>query len=165
MLFDIVDAGPNAAGNKHHIVISHPSTNQCILRKSMYEPLLLGPCTESEAWGYTPQKTLKVKGTYFCLQAVGLGKPAKLSVVCNLPGSNWEIVSGVSKMYLSTRLEDGTTVCLDADSSNHIVTNTCKCSSRDDMCDPGCQWFKIADISPYSPRHILQISLASSTWD
>ncbi|KAG6713861.1 hypothetical protein I3842_05G174200 [Carya illinoinensis] len=48
-------------------------------------------------------------------------------------------------MHISTKVGDGTTVCLDVDSSNNLVTTTCKCISRDNMCDPGSQWFKLVD--------------------
>ncbi|CAL5332866.1 unnamed protein product [Camellia sinensis] len=136
---------PAQQGAKQHKVIFHPLTSQCIHRKSLLEPLKLGPCTDSEAWSYnTQQKTLTIKGTYFCLQADGLNKPAKLGVICSDSASKWEPISD-SKMHLSSKLAtDGTAVCLDVDpSSNIIVTNNCKCLNRDNMCDPGSQWFKI----------------------
>ncbi|XP_002284895.1 glycosyl hydrolase 5 family protein [Vitis vinifera] len=148
--------GPDVSRVRRHKIIFHPSTGLCILRESGSEPLKLGPCTKSEAWGYTPQKLLTVKGTYFCLQAVGLGKPAKLSIICTKPGSNWENISD-SKMYLSTKLGDGTRVCLDVDSSSTIVTDACKCLGRGDMCDPGSQWFKVVDSTNITRRPILQI--------
>ncbi|KAF5955390.1 hypothetical protein HYC85_008246 [Camellia sinensis] len=76
--------GPAQQGAKQHKVIFHPLTGQCIHRKSLLEPLKLGPCTDSEAWSYnTQQKTLTIKGTYFCLQADGLNKTAKLGVICS----------------------------------------------------------------------------------
>ncbi|THG20819.1 glycosyl hydrolase 5 family protein-like [Camellia sinensis] len=139
--------GPAQQGAKQHKVIFHPLTGQCIHRKSLLEPLKLGPCTDSEAWSYnTQQKTLTIKGTYFCLQAGGLNKPAKLGVICSDSTSKWEPISD-SKMHLSSKLTtDGAAVCLDVDpSSNIIVTNNCKCLNRDNMCDPGSQWFKIVN--------------------
>ncbi|CAL5421240.1 unnamed protein product [Camellia sinensis] len=138
---------PAQQGAKQHKVIFHPLTGQCIHRKSLLEPLKLGPCTDSEAWSYnTQQKTLTIKGTYFCLQAEGLNKPAKLGVICSDSTSKWEPISD-SKMHLSSKLAtDGAAVCLDVDpSSNIIVTNNCKCLNRDNMCDPGSQWFKIVN--------------------
>ncbi|KAL7204809.1 hypothetical protein ACSBR2_017842 [Camellia fascicularis] len=76
--------GPAQQGAKQHKVIFHPLTSQCIHRKSLLEPLKLGPCTDFEAWSYnTQQKTLTIKGTYFCLQVDGLNKPAKLCVICS----------------------------------------------------------------------------------
>ncbi|KAI7981005.1 hypothetical protein LOK49_Contig82G00007 [Camellia lanceoleosa] len=139
--------GPAQQGAKQHKVIFHPLTGQCIHRKSLLEPLKLGPCTDSEAWSYnTQQKTLTIKGTYFCLQAAGLNKPAKLGVICSDSTSKWELISD-SKMHLSSKLTtDGAAVCLDVDpSSNIIITNNCKCLNRDNMCDPGSQWFKIVN--------------------
>uniref|UniRef100_F6HP91 Ricin B lectin domain-containing protein n=2 Tax=Vitis vinifera TaxID=29760 RepID=F6HP91_VITVI len=61
-------------------------------------------------------------------------------------------------MYLSTKLGNGTTVCLDVDSSDDIVTNSCKCLSRDDMCDPGSQWFKIANSTDITSKPILRLA-------
>ncbi|KAL5718019.1 cellulase [Ranunculus cassubicifolius] len=129
--------------NSHlHKRIFHPENGLCILRKSMFKPLYLGSCAESEGWDYSPEKNLVIKGTYFCLKAVGLGKPAKLSGICSDNDSKWEAISD-SKMHLSSHLLDGTTVCLDVDSSNNIITNECSCLSVDHTCDPGSQWFKI----------------------
>ncbi|KAL2559884.1 Cellulase (glycosyl hydrolase family 5) protein [Forsythia ovata] len=119
-------------------------TGLCIQWKSPFEPLVLGLCSEAEAWTYTPQNTLTIKGTYFCLQANELGQPAKLGVICSYTNSKWETISD-SKMLLSSKLEDGSSVCLDIDSNNAIVTNTCKCLNRNSTCDPGSQWFKIID--------------------
>ncbi|XP_052205116.1 glycosyl hydrolase 5 family protein-like [Diospyros lotus] len=139
--------GPGLAQAKPHIVIFHPLTGLCIQRRTLFEPLKLGPCSGSEAWSYTPEKTLTIKGTYFCLQAVGLGKPAKLGVICTGASSRWQPISD-SKMHLSTTLEDGTAVCLDIDpGSNVVFTNACKCLERDNMCDPASQWFKFVNTT------------------
>lgn len=116
----------------------------------MLDPLTLGPCAASDSWRYTPQKTLSLRGTYFCLQAEGLGKPARLSIICTDPNSKWEIISD-SKMHLSSTVGKDS-VCLDVDPNNTIVTNTCKCLSRDNTCDPGSQWFKLVD-STRSPSY------------
>jgi hypothetical protein len=137
--------GPGLSEAKPHKVIFHPLTGLCVLRKSLTDPLKLGPCSESDAWNYSPRKTLTVKGTYFCLRTDGLGKPAKLSIFCSDNASTWEAISD-SKMHLSSQLADGTTVCLDVDpGTNIIITNTCKCLSRGNTCEPGSQWFKIID--------------------
>ncbi|KAJ6890203.1 hypothetical protein NC651_023877 [Populus alba x Populus x berolinensis] len=48
-------------------------------------------------------------------------------------------------MHLSSNASSGTTVCLDVDSNNTIVTNTCKCLSNDNACDPETQWFKLVN--------------------
>ena len=150
--------GPGLSDAKPHKAIFHPATGLCVVRKSVFGPLTLGPCMESDSWTYTPQKTLMMKGTYFCLQAYGPGKPAKLGIVCTEPGSNWETISD-SKMHLVTKLDDGTTVCLDIDSSNNnIVTNACKCLNGDNRCDPASQWFKIVNATNILTRPVIQIS-------
>ncbi|KAJ6313481.1 hypothetical protein OIU77_014889 [Salix suchowensis] len=136
--------GPGLSEANPHKVIFHPSTGLCVLRKSMLEPLRLGPCTKSEAWNYTPQKILSVKGTYFCLQTDDLAKPAKLGIICTDSNSKWETISD-SKMHLSSKASNGTPVCLDVDSNNTIVANTCKCLSKDNTCDPQNQWFKLVN--------------------
>ncbi|XP_043706685.1 glycosyl hydrolase 5 family protein-like [Telopea speciosissima] len=136
--------GPEISNVRPHKIIVHPSTGLCVQRNSLGEPLSLGSCEESEAWSYTPQKTIVVKGTYLCLQADGWGKSAKLGIFCNDGNSKWEAISD-SKMHLSSNLRNGSTVCLDIDSNNAVVTNPCKCLSRDHMCDPGGQWFKIVN--------------------
>lgn len=138
--------GPGLSNRRPYKLIFHPSTGLCVLRKTLIEPLKLGPCAESGAWTYTPQKTLEVKGTYFCLQADGSGKPAKLGILCSSSNSKWEVTSD-SKMHLSSKLSDGSTVCLDVDSDNTIITIPCKCLSREQACDPSSQWFKIIDSS------------------
>ncbi|XP_047969012.1 glycosyl hydrolase 5 family protein-like [Salvia hispanica] len=136
--------GPGYSEARLHQVIFHPMTGLCVKRLSLVDPLVLGPCSEAESWTYTPQKTLTIKGTYFCLQADKLGKPAKLGVICSYASSKWEAISD-SKMHLSSKLKDGYDVCLDIDSDNNIVTNNCKCLDKNSRCDPGSQWFKIID--------------------
>ncbi|THU43984.1 hypothetical protein C4D60_Mb02t02600 [Musa balbisiana] len=92
------------------------------------DPLRLGPCNQSDDWNYTPQKFLVVKGTYFCLQAVDSGKPAKLGIVCSESDSSWDITSK-SKAQISKELPDGTALCLDVDPENTLITNPCLCLS------------------------------------
>lgn len=138
--------GPGPSKERVHKIIFHPLTGLCIIRKSLVDPLELGPCSKSEAWNYTPQKALTIKGTYFCLQADGLGKPAKLSIICTDPNSKWESISD-SRMHLSSKLANGTSVCLDADPDNAIVVNKCKCLSRDSGCEPESQWFQIVNTT------------------
>ncbi|KAG8366004.1 hypothetical protein BUALT_Bualt17G0031000 [Buddleja alternifolia] len=137
--------GPGYSGAQPHKLLFHPTTGLCVKRMSLLEPLVLGPCSEAEAWTYTPQQTLTIKGTYFCLQADKLGKPAKLGIICSSTSSKWEAISD-SKMHLSSKLGDGTNVCLDIDSDNNVVTNRCKClDNKNNNCDPASQWFKIID--------------------
>ncbi|KAL5718011.1 cellulase [Ranunculus cassubicifolius] len=150
--------GPGLSNSRPHKIIFHPANGLCILRKSLFEPLYLGSCAESERWNYTPQKNLVIKGTYFCLQAVGLGKPAKLSILCSDSNSKWEAISD-SKMHLSSNLSNGTAVCLDVDSSNNIITNECSCLSVNHMCDPGSQWFKIVNSTTSSCSTKLSLPL------
>ncbi|KAK4429754.1 Glycosyl hydrolase 5 family protein [Sesamum alatum] len=137
--------GPGYSERRPHKVLFHPMTGLCVTRSSLVEPLVLGPCSEAEAWSYTPQQTLTISRTYFCLQADALGQPAKLGIVCTDASSKWEAVSD-SKMHLSSKLQDGTVVCLDVDSDNNIVTNNCKClDNKNNKCDPASQWFKLID--------------------
>nr|AFK37776.1 unknown [Lotus japonicus] len=70
--------------------------------------------------------------------------PAKLSIICSGPNNKWEMISD-SKLHLSFKVNNGFSVCLDVDENNNIVTNFCKCLSRDVKCDPGSQWFKLID--------------------
>ena len=111
-----------------------------------------------------------IKGTYFCLQAVEVGKPARLSIKCANSDSKWETITD-SKLQLSAKTSNGDTVCLDIDSANDIVTNTCKCLSRDNSCDPSSQWFKLVD-STRNPRlesfteinPIMELPVEDSEW-
>ncbi|XP_010250986.1 PREDICTED: uncharacterized protein LOC104593039 [Nelumbo nucifera] len=129
-----------------HKVIFHPSTGLCVVRKSlMMELLKLGSCTESEAWSYTPEKTLSLKDTNLCLQADELGEAAKLGIICSDLSSRWDMISD-SKMHISSNLTNGSTVCIDVDSNtNTIITSQCKCLTKDHTCDPSGQWFIIVN--------------------
>ncbi|KAL2328417.1 hypothetical protein Fmac_021844 [Flemingia macrophylla] len=138
--------GPGLSEAEPYKVIFHPLTGLCILRKSMIEPLRLGPCSCSDGWEYTDQKLLSIKATNFCLQAEGEGMHAKLGNACSAPNSRWEMISD-SKMHLSSQINNASGLCLDVDTitNNVIVTNPCKCLSQDNTCDPGSQWFKLVD--------------------
>ncbi|KAE9610332.1 hypothetical protein Lal_00006595 [Lupinus albus] len=146
--------GPGIKQGNLHKYIFHPLTGLCVLRKSPLDPLTLGPCSSSDGWKYSPQKILSIKGTYFCIQAVKEGMPARLSIMCSDPNSKWEMISD-SKMHLTAKVSDGTNVCLDADARNIIVTNACKCLSRDSTCDPGSQWFKLIDSGSRTTSKLL----------
>ncbi|KAI4317329.1 hypothetical protein L6164_025205 [Bauhinia variegata] len=156
--------GPGFSEARSFKVIFHPLTGLCVVRKSLLDPLMLGPCSRTEHWRYTPQKILTIKGTYFCLQADQVGKPAQLGIICNGPNSKWEMISD-SKMHLSSTASDGSTVCLDVDSNNVLVTNTCKCLSRDRTCDPGSQWFKLVDSTRSSISTKLTLPASDSDSD
>ncbi|XP_039034025.1 glycosyl hydrolase 5 family protein-like [Hibiscus syriacus] len=143
--------GPGLSEVKPHKVIFHPLTRLCITRKSFDYRLRLGPCTDSYAWSYSPHKTLLVKGTHYCLQANGSGTSAKLGVFCTGSSSKWEMISD-SRMHLSTKLGDGKFICLDVAPDKTIITNSCKCISKDNTCDPSSQWFKLVDSTRSSKR-------------
>ena len=119
--------------------IYHPSTSSCILRELVSDPLKLGPCTNSDPWSYTPQKNLLIKGTYFCLQATGLGKPVRLGVICTEENSQWEMVGDSKKTHLSSKLADGTAICLDVEQDGTIVSNPCRRQASGEERDN--QWF------------------------
>jgi len=158
-------AGPGITVGNPHKLIFHPLTGLCVIRKSLLEPLKLGPCSLSDGWNYTPQKILSIKGTYYCIQAVKEGMPATLSILCSNPNSKWDMISD-SKLHLSSKINSGSTnVCLDVNDNNIIVTNACKCLSNDHSCDPGSQWFKliesgrrsISSISTLSELNLLEL--------
>jgi hypothetical protein len=137
--------GPGITVGNPHKLIFHPLTGLCVIRKSLLEPLQLGPCFLSDGWDYTPQKVLSIKGTYYCIQAQKEGMPATLSIQCSNPNSQWDIISD-SKLHLSSKTSSGSTdVCLDVNEKNAIVTNACKCLRNDQSCDPASQWFKLID--------------------
>ncbi|KAH7681532.1 Ricin B-like lectins domain-containing protein [Dioscorea alata] len=130
--------------------ILHPSNGLCVLRNYINDPLKLGPCAKSDSWNYTPQKFLQVQGTYFCLQAVGQGKPVRLSIICTPSDSSWQMLVSTStststseKTHLATKLIDGTTLCLDVDSDNTIISNPCKDLNAAQASDFDTQWFTI----------------------
>ncbi|XP_021901156.1 uncharacterized protein LOC110817068 [Carica papaya] len=143
--------GPGLSEKNKHKIIFHPSTGLCILRKSLFGPLILGPCTKSEGWSYTSQQIISLMETLFCLRADKLEKPVELSIVCIDSKSKWELISD-SKMHFASKLSNETSICLDVDSTNTIVTNNCKCLTSDNKCDPASQWFKLVDSTrSFSP--------------
>ncbi|QCD84647.1 endoglucanase [Vigna unguiculata] len=151
--------GPGITKGNPYKLIYHPLTGLCVIRKTLLEPLTLGPCHLSEGWKYTPQKILSIKGTYFCIQAENEGMAAKLGIMCSDSNSKWEMISD-SKLHLQSKLSHGSDVCLDVDDNNIIVTNACKCLSRDRTCDPSSQWFKLID----SGRRSICTTSSSSSW-
>ncbi|CAI0425920.1 unnamed protein product [Linum tenue] len=136
----LISAGPGLVERRQHQVIFHPSTGKCVQRgRTFMDPLKLGPCPESDPWSYS-RGTLSQVGTYFCLKADQLGKAVQLDLDC----SNWQMISD-SKMHVSSKLKDGTSVCMDVDSDGEIVANPCKCLSKDKSCEPESQWFKLVN--------------------
>ena len=123
--------------------IYHPPTRSCILRNLVTDPLKLGPCTDSDPWSYTPQKFLMIKGTYFCLQAIGEGKLVRLSVICTPEDTQWEMIRDSERTHLSTKLADGTAVCLDIKQDGTIVSNPCRRQGSADGEEFDSQWFRV----------------------
>ena len=123
------NAGPGLSERNKHKIIYHPSTGLCIQRKPVMG-VQLGNCLESNHWTYTPEKSLTIKGSYFCLQAQGLNSPARLSIQCAGMGTSWTPISD-SKLHLSATLRKSSNVCLDVDSNNNVITSKCKCLSKD----------------------------------
>ncbi|CAL0327976.1 unnamed protein product [Lupinus luteus] len=136
--------GPDSPEVEHDKVIFHPSTGLCVLRKSVFGKLILGPCSNSDGWEFTPQNILSIKGSRYCLQANKEGKPARLRKNCSIFNAKWELISD-SKLQFSSKIRYNSSVCLDIGYKNIIVTNACKCVSIDNTCDPGSQWFKLVD--------------------
>ncbi|KAM6563806.1 hypothetical protein CsatB_023804 [Cannabis sativa] len=143
--------GPGLSEVRKHKVIFHPATGLCVVKKSLLEPLTLGPCSASDYWYHSHEKKLTIKGA-FCLQAVELGKRTQLSIQCTDSDSRWEPTSD-SRLQLSTKTSSGDSVCLEVDSSKNIITNTCKCLRGKHSCDPSTQWFILVD-STRKPRLI-----------
>ncbi|WOL15581.1 hypothetical protein Cni_G24362 [Canna indica] len=119
-------------------VIFSPLTRLCAVRK--VEPastlkLQLGSCSQAEQWAYTPEKLLLDKEKSWCLQAVGSGQPVGLGVLCPQSYSTWQLITNKSRVQFSTRISTGSTLCLDLDPNNILITNPC--SQRDG------QWFTL----------------------
>ena len=144
---DLQDAGEDHLG--HPITkIYHPPTSSCVLRELVSDPLNLGPCTNSDPWSYTPQKFLMIKGTYFCLQAIGEGKPVRLSVICTPAETQWEMVGDSERTHLSTKLADGTDVCLDVEQDGTIISNPCRRQDSAEGEKYDSQWFNMVTGPP-----------------
>ncbi|KAL2343118.1 hypothetical protein Fmac_004403 [Flemingia macrophylla] len=155
--------GPSIIKGNPYKLIFHPLTGLCVINKPLLNTttLTLGPCSSSDGWTYTPQKTLLVNNSNFCIRADKEGKPATLSMACSDSNSKWEIISD-SNMHLSSKLTDSSNVCLDVDDNNIIVTNACKCLSKDNKCDPASQWFKLIDSGRRSISTTSTLSMLNS---
>lgn len=70
--------------------------------------------------------------------------PAKIRLISSDSSSKWKMISD-SKIHLSSKLSNGTRVCLDVDESNTVVAKKCNCLNKDNMLDPTSQWFKLVD--------------------
>ncbi|XP_042519895.1 glycosyl hydrolase 5 family protein-like [Macadamia integrifolia] len=136
--------GPGLSDHEQYDVIYHPFMGLCIPKSPdapPVAPVKLGSCVEPEAWTYTPEKNLQIKDAYYCLQAVGAGKPVTFGTDsdCKSPNAKWERITS-SKFHFSTMVNNSA-VCLDIGSNNTIVTNRCKCLTG--SCEPANQWFHI----------------------
>ncbi|MQM01746.1 hypothetical protein Taro_034499 [Colocasia esculenta] len=142
--------GPGLSDSPPYKILFHPATGLCLLRKSLVDPLLLGPCSETDAWNYTAQQSLVLRDSpLLCLRAEGPGSAAKLSLVCGGADARWAPYSD-SKMHLASQLlSDGATaLCLDVGpDGSTVVTNPCKCLRGDRTCQPDSQWFKLVSSS------------------
>ncbi|CAJ1938215.1 unnamed protein product [Sphenostylis stenocarpa] len=155
--------GPGIIEGNSHKLIFHPLTGLCVISKSELNTLTLGACSDSDGWEYTSHKTLLlVDNSNLCIHAEREKKPATLSMTCSDPNSKWKMISD-SNMHLSSKLSDGSNVCLDVDDNNIIVTNTCKCLSKDNKCDPASQWFKLVDGGRRSISTTSTISISNSS--
>ncbi|KAL8161365.1 hypothetical protein V2J09_012854 [Rumex salicifolius] len=157
--------GPGVGNStKMNQAIFHPLSGNCIVRiaEDPYQ-LILGPCSESEAWRYDADNgTLALyNGTaYLYLQAQGQGKTVMLVDDETASHSTWKQISS-SGMHLSTQLNDvkrnGTLlVCLDVGDDDAVMADDCKCLSKDIQCNPASQWFRIINSSRTVTKLIIQ---------
>ncbi|KAK9108309.1 hypothetical protein Syun_024320 [Stephania yunnanensis] len=142
--------GPGVTKVNPYDIMFHPLSGLCVITTSEAQPqLVLGSCLDAEAWAYNKSQqtsTLTSINTELCVQAQGPGEPVTLSKVCSSSSASWEIVS-MSRMQLSSRLADSTSVCLDVGANAAIVAKPCECPNDDDdhTCDPANQWFKMVN--------------------
>ncbi|PIA51564.1 hypothetical protein AQUCO_01100428v1 [Aquilegia coerulea] len=135
--------GPSNHDKGPYQMMFHPLSGLCINATYLSDPIRLASCKDAEKWEYTPEKAIMVKYSQFCLQAVGLDMSPRLATDCNVkPNAKWEKISN-SGMHISTTLENGVRVCLDADKNGLLITSACKCLGGDINCEPASQWFKI----------------------
>ncbi|XP_072958859.1 glycosyl hydrolase 5 family protein-like isoform X1 [Typha angustifolia] len=160
--------GPGVSDLPEYKLIFHPLTGLCILKKSLLEPLILGPCSGTEAWTYTAQNTLSLKDQILCLKAEGNGKPAMLGIICSDSRSKWEFISD-SKMHISSNISSTSgRLCLDVgDDGYTIITSPCKCLSKTQECDPQSQWFKLVSStrSIVSKNPLRELPFLFATWN
>ncbi|PIA64507.1 hypothetical protein AQUCO_00100172v1 [Aquilegia coerulea] len=128
--------GPTNHDKGPYQMMFHPLSGLCINTTYMSDPIRLASCKGAEKWEYTPKKALMLKYSQFCLQAVGLDMSPRLATDCNVkPNAKWEKISN-SGLHVSTTLENGARVCLDADKNGLLITSACKCLGGDINCDP-----------------------------
>lgn len=164
--------GPGLAEAVPYTVLFHPVTGMCVVRRSLTQPLELGPCNETEAWAYsTQQQRLALRdSSLLCLRASGAGRPAHLGVTCGDALARWRLVSD-SKLHVAvnastTSGSDGL-LCLDVGADGKsVVTNPCRCLSADNSCDPESQWFKLVSSTRavVTGNMLAQLPLKLKNW-
>ena len=148
------NTGPGLSDRTSHKIIFHPSTGLCILKKPV-KGVQLGNCLESNHWTCTPQHTLRIKGSYLCLQAQGLNLPARLSTLC--PGREQDGHESQTRNYIfQLHWAGGVVFVWMLMPNNNLFTTTCKCLSKDNNCDPGSQWFKFVDTNDIITIRVVQ---------
>lgn len=147
---NLIQQALQGPGAKLQKLLFHPSSGKCV-RRTMRGLLMLGACTGggTGTWMHTAQKRLTTQGQeahVLCFKAPGMGHAARLGSECSDQNSKW--AAGSSSPVLSSNLENGTAVCLGVASDGTVVTEACKCASRDNgSCDAASQWFAIIDKS------------------
>ncbi|XP_062225935.1 glycosyl hydrolase 5 family protein-like [Phragmites australis] len=168
--------GPGLAEAAPYTVLFHPVTGLCVVRRSLTQPLELGPCNETEAWTYnTQQQRLVLRdSSLLCLRAEGAGRPAHLGVTCGDELARWRLVSD-SKLHVAVNASSSSSssgssdgmLCLDVGADGRsVVTNPCRCLSADNSCDPESQWFKLVSStrSVASKSMLAQLPLKLKNW-
>nr|CAB3450253.1 unnamed protein product [Digitaria exilis] len=143
--------GPGYADALPYTVLFHPVTGLCVVRSGAAAATLeLGPCNETDAWGYAPPSStlvLRDAAGLPCLRAEGRGQPARLGTkACGDAASTWRLASDSGMHVAAVEMGggDGGMVCLDVgEDGRSIVTNPCACLRGDGTCDPERQWFKM----------------------
>ncbi|KQJ83177.1 uncharacterized protein LOC100839976 [Brachypodium distachyon] len=140
--------GPGFAEAAPYVALFHPSTGLCVARRSSpVSPLELGSCEGAEAWAYDAQRQrLALRDSpLMCLRAEGAGRPVRVGMACATDEmARWRLVSD-SKLHVAANASSGAgMLCLDVGADGRsVVTNTCRCLSADNSCDPESQWFKL----------------------
>lgn len=161
--------GPGFAEVAPYTVLFHPATGLCVVRRSLVQPLELGPCNETEAWAYTQQQRLALRHSpLLCLRAEGAGRPASLGLACGDELARWRLVSD-SKLHVATNASSSGSdaLCLDVGADGRsVVTSPCRCLSADNNCDPESQWFKLVSStrSVATMSMLAQLPLKLKNW-
>uniref|UniRef100_A0A0D3A6M1 Glycoside hydrolase family 5 domain-containing protein n=1 Tax=Brassica oleracea var. oleracea TaxID=109376 RepID=A0A0D3A6M1_BRAOL len=124
-------------------LLLHPHTGLCVTNNHSgnVPTLRLELCTKSEPSTFNPKEGI-LWINKMCVETPDVaGQKVKLGV-----GTRCSKLGQISatKMHLSFKTSNGLLLCLDVDErDNSIVTNPCKCLTKDASCDPASQWFKV----------------------